>query len=93
MNPIEILLAKKFFGNDDGGGGGAVLINKDITANGTYNASSDNADGYKKVVVNVSGGGSADLSDLNIYIGDYTNDPVTLTLGSVDKYYRRIYGQ
>lgn len=39
---------------DGGGGGGeAVLINKDITANGTYNASSDSADGYKKVVVNV----------------------------------------
>ena len=37
-------------------GGGTVLpilIDKDITANGTYNASSDNADGYSKVVVDV----------------------------------------
>ena len=30
-----------------------TLIDKNITANGTYNASSDEADGYKKVVVNV----------------------------------------
>lgn len=34
-------------------GGSAVLINKNITTNGTYNASSDSADGYKKVVVSV----------------------------------------
>lgn len=32
------------------------LITKSITANGTYNASSDNADGYSSVTVNVSGG-------------------------------------
>lgn len=36
-----------------GGGGEAVLIDKTISTNGTYNASSDNADGYKKAVVNV----------------------------------------
>jgi len=35
------------------GGGSATLIDKNINANGTYNASSDSADGYKKVVVNV----------------------------------------
>ena len=41
-------------GNISGGGGGsATLIEKSITANGTYNASSDNADGYSKVVANV----------------------------------------
>lgn len=34
-----------------------TLITKNITANGTYNASSDNADGYSSVTVNVSGGG------------------------------------
>ena len=38
-------------------GGSATLIEKSITQNGTYNASSDNADGYSKVRVNVSGGG------------------------------------
>lgn len=35
------------------------IIPKSVTANGTYNASSDNADGYSSVTVNVSGGGSA----------------------------------
>lgn len=38
-------------------GGSAILTTKSITANGTYNASSDNADGYSSVTVNVSGGG------------------------------------
>ena len=138
MDLHDMLIAGQITGNDSGGGGGeAVLINKDISANGTYNASSDNADGYKKVnvnvpntytqsdegkvvssgqlavqsslsvtengtydttlknsvSVNVSGGGGVDLSDLLVFIGDYTHDPITLSLGSVDKYYRRIYGQ
>lgn len=35
------------------GGGGTTLITKTITANGTYNASSDNADGYSQVTVTV----------------------------------------
>ena len=39
------------------GSGSATLITKSITQNGTYNASSDNADGYSSVTVNVSGGG------------------------------------
>ena len=39
-------------------GGNATLITKSITANGTYNASSDNADGYSQVTVNVSSGQS-----------------------------------
>lgn len=34
-----------------------TLVTKTITENGTYNASSDNADGYSSVTVNVSGGG------------------------------------
>ena len=34
-----------------------TLITKSITQNGTYNASSDSADGYSSVTVNVSGGG------------------------------------
>lgn len=36
-----------------GGGGSATLIEKSITVNGEYSASSDNADGYSKVTVNV----------------------------------------
>ena len=39
-----------------GAGGGSILIPKSITENGTYNASSDNADGYSVVTVNVAGG-------------------------------------
>ena len=34
-------------------GAEAVIVSKNITANGTYNASSDNADGYDPVTVNV----------------------------------------
>lgn len=41
-------------GNSGGGGGGeVVLVNKTVSANGTYLPSADSADGYKKVVVNV----------------------------------------
>ena len=36
----------------------ATLIEKSITANGTYTATDDSADGYSKVTVNVSGGTS-----------------------------------
>lgn len=39
--------AKNFIGGDP------VLITKNITANGTYDASADNADGYSDVIVNV----------------------------------------
>ena len=47
-------------GKSKGGGGEPpVLINKNITANGTYNASDDNANGYSKVNVNVE----ADVSE------------------------------
>lgn len=45
-------------------GGGATLITKSITANGTYNASSDSADGYSSVTVNVSGGTPRTSTDL-----------------------------
>lgn len=38
---------------------GETFTTKTITQNGTYNASSDNADGYSSVTVNVSGGGSS----------------------------------
>ena len=36
------------------GKGGGSLITKTITANGTYSASADNADGYSQVTVNVA---------------------------------------
>lgn len=37
-----------------GSGGGATLIEKSITSNGVYDASSDQADGYSKVTVSVA---------------------------------------
>lgn len=37
--------------------GSATLVTKSITENGTYNASSDSADGYSSVTVNVQGSG------------------------------------
>ncbi len=40
--------------NEDVDPGSVVLINKTITENGTYNAANDNADGYKRVTVNVA---------------------------------------
>lgn len=43
----------------------AILIDKTITENGTYNASDDSADGYKSVLVNVSGGGGSDCVNPN----------------------------
>lgn len=47
MDFFDILLAKKM------GGGKATLIEKTITANGTYNAVDDEADGYSSVTVDV----------------------------------------
>lgn len=51
-NGSGVYVEKKTSG---GGGGGPqpVLVNKSISRNGTYLASSDNADGYNRVVVNV----------------------------------------
>ena len=43
------------------GGGSATLITKTITENGTYNASSDSADGYSSVTVNVPSGSSKNV--------------------------------
>lgn len=41
------------FASSGGGGGTAKLISKLIKTNGVYNASSDNADGYSKVTIDV----------------------------------------
>ena len=51
MNNFDILFAKKLAG---GGSPPPVLIEKNITANGTYTASGDNADGYSSVSVDVT---------------------------------------
>lgn len=51
-----------------GGGGEAVLIQKTITANGTFAAADDNADGYSSVTVDVQGGEKTltKLADISI---------------------------
>lgn len=45
-----------------------TLTTKSITQNGTYNASSDSADGYSSVTVNVSGGGGGATSKFGMTI-------------------------
>ena len=50
-----------------------ILTEKTITENGTYTAAEDNADGYSKVTVDVSGGGS--LSD-DVVFYDYDGSVV-----------------
>lgn len=57
-----------------------TLTTKNITANGTYNASSDNADGYSSVTVNVSGGGGASNCVTGTFIGTTTNEAMDVTL-------------
>ena len=54
----DILSGKTAYVNGDkiigtGSGGSPTLITKTITEDGTYNASSDNADGYSSVIVKV----------------------------------------
>lgn len=56
-NTKTLLTEGKYLEDDltltDVSGGGAVLTTKNISANGTYNASSDSADGYSQVNVAV----------------------------------------
>ena len=55
-NQHTVKIEKLELTGSGGGGGSATLITKNITANGTYSASDDSADGYSSVTVNVSGG-------------------------------------
>ena len=57
---LELLVNPLAGGSGGGGGGSATLIEKSISANGTYNAADDSADGYSKAVVAVQGGFPAD---------------------------------
>jgi hypothetical protein len=58
-----------------GGGGGGIIVTKTITANGTYSASSDNADGYDPVIVNV-----ASEPVINPVYNWFTNEDGTLVV-------------
>lgn len=55
-----------------------TLINKTVTANGTYLASDDDADGYDSLTVNVSGG-----SAMNVQTAQSTDQRNNTALGSV----------
>lgn len=75
-------------GKAAGGGGGSTLITKTITENGTYAASSDNADGYSSVTVDVAGGDTpvvpAGYTQLDYITGDgnaYIDTGVTRQAG------------
>lgn len=57
----------------------ANLIEKTITANGTYNASTDGANGFSKVVVNVAGGGSSECT------GDHVIPVTELPTENIDE--------
>ena len=50
FDPVSYMMGKAAGG---GGGGSSTIVSKTITENGTYNASSDNADGYDPVTVQV----------------------------------------
>lgn len=69
---------------DISGGGSAVLGSKSITANGTYNASSDSLDGYSQVVVDVpqegiTPSGSISISANGTYdVSSYANAVVNV---------------
>lgn len=51
--PLTIAQMETAVRNIPTGGGGSTLIQKNITANGTYSAQDDSADGYSSVTVNV----------------------------------------
>lgn len=76
-----------------GGGGSATLIDKSITADGTYKASDDNADGYKKVVVNVSPNvGTKSITENGTYtassdeLDGYSSVTVNVTSGIIESW-------
>ena len=52
-NQHTVKIEKLELTGSGGGGGSATLITKNITANGTYSAEDDDADGYSEVTVNV----------------------------------------
>ena len=54
LDIFNLAVAKAINGDSGGGGNVTLLNNKDISANGTYKASDDSADGYKKVTVSVA---------------------------------------
>lgn len=72
------------------------LINKTVTANGTYLASDDDADGYDSVTVNVAGGG-VDITDGIVVTARDSNGYATAvdfygTVVQIKQFYNRTTG-
>lgn len=83
MSFYHALLGRALAG---GGGSEPVLISKTITSNGTYDASDDNADGYKDVSVSVPNTYTEADEDKVVHNGELvaqTSDTVTVN-GTVD---------
>ena len=67
----------RFYEND---GGSATLVTKSITANGTYSASDDSADGYSEVTVNVpSSGGEVNIGTVTMVNNNATATSIQFT--------------
>lgn len=65
-------------------GGSSTLVTKTITENGTYNASSDNADGYSSVEVNVSGTGGITPTGSQTFTSNGTYDVTNIAQAIVN---------
>lgn len=67
-----------------------TLINKTVTTNGTYTASSDNADGYSSVTVNVPSSGITPTGSINITtngthdVTNYASAVVNVSSGGIE---------
>lgn len=79
-NQHTIKVEKLELTGSGGGGGSSTLITKNITANGTYNASDDSADGYSSVTVNVP---TPVTVAMNVQTAQSTTRRNNTTLGSV----------
>lgn len=71
-------------GTASGGGGSSTLITKTITANGTYSAEDDDADGYSSVTVNVPS--SAASSWTKVAETSYQVSTTSTSSATVDTY-------
>lgn len=74
-----------------GGGGSATLITKSITANGTYDAEDDSADGYSQVTVAVPSGigtllATSALGTISTTSTSATDSGKSLTVSDVNDY-------
>lgn len=65
----------------ENGGGSATLITKTITANGTYSAEDDDADGYSEVTVNVPSSAASSwtkVAETSYQVSTTSTNPATV---------------